>query len=93
MARFALRILPSWPWTVGKPGDLVGGAWMDVDRDALELTRAASPNAAHYEVVELDESGGHRAVASEGGARFACIDCGATSRNRAPAGTCPGGSA
>ena len=39
---------------------------------------------------ELDDAGSHRAVASDGGSRWACIDSVATSRNRAPEGTCEG---
>lgn len=57
MSRYALRFLPSWPWTVGKPGELVGDGWMDTDRESLEEIRRASPNAEHYEVVELDDEG------------------------------------
>lgn len=47
---FTLRILPTWPWSIGKPGTVVGSFATRVEAEEL---RREMPNREHYEVVEV----------------------------------------
>ena len=47
---FALRILPTWPWSIGKPGAVVGSL---ATRAEAEELRREMPNREHYAVVEV----------------------------------------
>ena len=55
MTRYALRILPTWPWTVGQPGDIVGAFLNITNRTDIDELRRNMPNGEHYEVVQVDE--------------------------------------